>query len=181
MNLETVKRKIQEAETFLHRLYDEEKSRFGPTEKFEHDLTAFLGSTYSVEDVLRRHEINLLPTNERANWQRWITDWKDNLSPADKELLEIMNKNRNREVHSEGARYDARVESKPFLGTHLDQSTGSFVHMTAPHGVSLGSFDVKRYYFKCGGRDEPALNLCAQYLDLLRRLVSEFEAACFHP
>jgi hypothetical protein len=192
MSLDRVKQKLEEAQSFYTKMEDQERSRFGPTmqdqepsrfsttESFESLVSAFLDAGYSVNETLRKYEINRFPPKERAKCSQWLAHWKQHiLMPEERKIFHYMKINRGKEVHNQGASHKVKVEKRTYVGTHLDPSTGSFVHMTAPHGVPLGEYDIKRYLFIIDGTEEPALEVCAQYLALLRRMVMDFEAA--HP
>jgi hypothetical protein len=139
MSLDRVKQKLQEAESFFAKMQEHERDRFRPTENFEFGLSAFLNAGYSVEETLVKFAFNRFPANERAKCNKWLARWEeDTLTSEEKHLIEIMKVSRRKEVHNEGSRHKVKVEKRPFVGTHLDHSTGAFVHMSAPHGVSLG-------------------------------------------
>src|ERR1700751_458477 len=158
MSLDRVKQKLEEVQSFYTKMEDQERSRFGPTmqdqepskfsttESFASLVSAFLNAGHSVNETLRKYEINRFPPKEPANCSQWLARWKQHdLTREQRKIFCCMKNNRDKEVHNQGASHKAKVAKRTYVGTHLDPSTGSFVHMTAPHGVPLGEYDIKRY------------------------------------
>ena len=164
MNLDQVRKKLREAQFFFSKMQDEERERFGPEEPFEFYLSAFLSAAKAVAEVL-------IFTEKSSSWYK---TWRDNLG-TDKKFIKCMENKRDAEVHRKGAGQQAKIGQKELQNTHLDQSTTSFVLIGAPHGVPLGTYDIKEYYFTIDGSEQSASAACAKYLASRVRMVTEFE------
>ena len=174
MDLDRVKKKLREAAFFLGKMQEEERDRLGPKEPFEFYLSAFLAASQSVVDVLKS-AINREPPENRPKYNDCYRAWKDRLG-ANKRFVECMASERNAEVHR-GAGPQVKIEQRVFPNVQAEQLTGGFVLMGAPHGVSLGTYDVNRYYLTIDGTSQLALEACTRYLQFQERLITEFEAA----
>ena len=71
-------------------------------EHLEFYLSAFLSAARSVTDFF-----------EKRNQKAWWSQWRANRSPDDLQLLNQMTKQRDNEVHEEGADVAHRIEDVP--------------------------------------------------------------------
>jgi hypothetical protein len=162
MNLDRAKKKLQEAAFFLRKMNEEEHAEFGSdTEPFDFYLSAFLNAAqtfrweFRVEQDRRRNKAI----------KDWVKNWRSSLPSAERFLYKFMNKDRVAEVHREGGS-SRSVETEPriFPGTRLDHSSGAFVHVSAPHGVSLGHFDRPTFIFTIAGVKQKVTQACGEFL-----------------
>jgi len=163
----TIPKKLREAKFFLgHMRMESARSTQPDREHFEFYLSAFLSAARSVTDFF-----------EKRNQKAWWSQWRANRSPDDLQLLNQMTKQRDNEVHEEGADVAHRIEDVPLSKIE----TPSALHAAdAPSfGEPWGEVQVglKVYYFTLGGKTVNVIETCRRYVGLLECAVAEFSKA----
>jgi hypothetical protein len=160
MDLGGVDKKIREAEFFLDRLREHEKRMMPNRDPFDFYLSALLGAGRTVDATLRQ--------------EPWRTKWNAANGPAH-ELLRIFGEDRNVVVHEGGAK---DKEPSLELAKTQHQEVGATVTVTGPPG-SLPIPGTKRdYFFKIDGVEHKIVDACAEYIKVLKRMVTQFHADC---
>jgi len=115
-------------------------------------------------------------SKHRKQHNTWHKEWKKRLSPEEKSLIEFMEKDRNKEVHTRGSGRNTKTGKRPTSPMNFERSTGAFAHFTAPHGVSLGHSDIQTYEYTIAKIEQPATDACTKYAALRAQMVAQFEA-----
>jgi hypothetical protein len=155
-------KKLRETKFFMGKLMQEAQTTNLDKEDFEFLLSAFLTAGRSVRDVLK---------NEHRSYKAWYQSvWKTKLRSEESELFEFMRVQRNIEVHDLGAETQESIEMIP-----LAHAANSPLYVA--YGDTGAEIGRKVYYFEIDGKPENALDVCRCYLDLLVRLVDDFDRA----
>jgi len=161
-----IQKKLCEAKFFLNHMMQSARSTRLDHEHLEFYLSAFLSAARSVTDFF-----------EKRNQKAWWSQWRANRSPDDLQLLNQMTKQRDNEVHEEGADVAHRIEDVPLskIGTPSALHAADAPSFGEPWGeVKIG---MKVYYFMLGGKAVPLIETCQQYVGLLECAVAEFSKA----
>jgi hypothetical protein len=102
MYLESVEKKLREAESCLTEMREQEARAFGDKERFDFQLSAFLNAGRTV-DYRLRHE-------HGATYKPWRKRW-DASNPKEATLIKFFADDRNFEVHESGSRREAKQEA----------------------------------------------------------------------
>ena len=115
---------------------------------------------------------------QRAIYPTWRKTWDASLTPQEDSLIKFMVNDRNVEVHESGSSRSVAHESVEFrAGTHRVE--GGFIDVVdgfGPPGMPSAVLSKPTYSFTTDGAERKATEACADYLMLLRRMVSQFEA-----
>ncbi len=162
-------KKLREARFFFARLRKKGEAFVGDPEEFEFYLSAFLTSGCSVTSVL---------LNEKQCGP-WSKKWKDTLTGSDRKLWDFMHKERNAEVHRKGTKIDTEVLFVPIIEVRQDARghPAYGFHWFAPPGTPPPEVGKQVHYFEMGSTKEEVTETCKRYLELLERLVQEFDQA----
>jgi hypothetical protein len=162
MDITQVNKKIAEARFFLRKMAEYERRIIGDREPFDYYLSAFLSAGRTI-DYRLRHEQSALYTH-------WREAWDAHLTPEESCLIKFMVDDRNDEVHESGSSRTIAQDAVEFsIGTHhVDGGTLTI-------GGHPGIADKPTYYFTIGGVERKATEACVEYLELLQRMVTQFE------
>jgi hypothetical protein len=185
LDLGQVQQKIAEAHLFLAKMTERERQLVG--EPFNHYLSAFLAAGMSVRDPFRDKTI-----------KAWREEWEKSLPPDEKRLYEVMCEGRNDEAHiarkSRPARSHRRAKKaglklcvgqediKVGVGAPYSDRSGRVEGFGSPSillalGMNTTTVIHKdTYSFNIDGKQRKATEICAAYLALLQRMVTQFEA-----
>lgn len=170
--IEGTKKKLREAGFFLQRLVEEERHIYRPEpEARDHYLSAFLSAARSVGDFIGAEE------GER--YREWFAQRKLNLSEEERDLLKFTNDQRIQSVHIRGPSVQTNFVHVPLheLQKELQERGGSLeVQAGGVPGSPLPLPQVGKStlsFSELPGSNVP--DLCARYLELLARLLSEYE------
>jgi hypothetical protein len=171
--IEKTDKKLREAQFFYQQLVSERQRivRSDP-EAMLHYLSAFLSAARSVTLVMQKEE--------KEKYDAWFPAWKDKLINDERDLLELMNKQRVAEVHHEGANTTVDLEYIPMvelLSADLHGHPAYGFHWFGPPGTQAPHVMRPAHYFKLGGDKVDVTQTCKQYLDLLEKWVREFKEA----
>jgi hypothetical protein len=178
MNIENVEKKLREANSCLANMRDQESRAFGDKEPFDFALSAFLNAARTVD-------YRLCHIAGKAIYKPWRKRWNGTLSTGEKALIKFMVDDRNVEVHEIGSVRQVKQESVPVRGHYSDASGTLEVFSTplplaAASGVPPGERDTvvykPTYFFRIEGTERKATDVCAEYLALLKRMVTQFKA-----
>lgn len=159
-------KKLREADFFLRRLAGAGEKTSRLRETFDFYLSAFLGAGRSVEWSLR--------FERKKEFSAWYEGWKKDLDTSERQLLNFMEAQRNAEVHQDGAGVKSDLELVPV--TEI-RARGEGVYWFGPPLGPVPKVGVKVRHFAVGGTIEEVLETCTCYLELLRKLVRDFERA----
>ena len=176
MNLETVEKKLREAESFLAQMREQEARAFGDKEPFDFQLSAFLNAGRTVDYRLcHEHE---------ATYKTWRERW-DALNPKEAALIQYFADDRNLEIHERGSHREVKQEAIQVRGHYSDKSGTLKVFSTPlPLAVTHGVPPDQRhaviykpaYFFTIDGAERKATEACAQYLDSFKQMIAQFKA-----
>jgi hypothetical protein len=169
LDLSSVHKKIAEADFFLGKMREQEQRFVGDREPFDYYLSAFLSAARTV-DYRLRHE-------QGAIYRPWRAAWDASVTPEENALLKFLVDDRNVEVHASGSRRSVGQEGVPLpSGMYRTPHDGIFVSDNLP-GAGPNLIYRPTYSFTIDGTDRKATEACAAYLALLRRMLTDFEAA----
>jgi hypothetical protein len=175
-NIESVEKKLREAQSSLHKMREQEQRAFGDKEPFDDYLSAFLNAARTV-DYRLRHEY---PTTYPA----WREGWNAKNPDDDRQIRFISSKRRD-EVHAAGSGRKLKTkEVKVGVGGSYTDKGGSTLQVFGTptpltEGVNTGAtIFMPAYVFEMeDGTERPVTDVCAQGLAALTRMVDEFRAA----
>ena len=164
-------KKLREARFFLRAMSLAGRSTQLDNEAFEFYLSAFLSAARSVTWVLQ--------SEQKESYDSWFPAWAEALREEERALFKFMNDQRVAEVHQQGTETYGDIEMVPL--TRFDWGPQGHPAYGAqwfgPPGIPPPEMGVRVYYFKASGDKENALESCRRYLEVLDKLVREFEAA----
>jgi hypothetical protein len=185
LNIGHVHEKIAEAHLFLAKMKEQERQLVG--EPFSHYLSAFLAAGMSVRDPFRDKAI-----------KDWREKWEGSLTTHQKLLYHSMCEGRHDEAHIArksrpgGSRRRARKVSLSLCVGQEDIKIGpgssysdrsSRVEAFGSPSILFGlgvntsvTIHKQTYSFNIGGNVRKATEFCAEYLELLQRMATQFEA-----
>jgi hypothetical protein len=168
MDIDKAEKKVREAEFFLGKMRQEERDAFGGNqEPFEFYLSAFLSAAATVPECFRHGQ------DPRAS--RFKQDWVGQLKPEQKLLYNRLGKERDAEVHRAASSRKAKTEKKEF-GPGTYSFGGATHHVFAPPDVQAALILQKKVYtFTIAGTEYIAIDACAEYYELLARMVADYK------
>jgi hypothetical protein len=167
MNLDQVHKKLREAQYFLDQLVEEDRGTIGTKETFDFVLSAFLNAARTV-DYRLRHE-------QKDTYRNWRGTWDAGLKDEEKRLIKFMNDDRAEEVHDSGSSKVVGQESLELGHGEHRFSHGTLTVMGAPGaGVVIHK---PTYKYTIDGTEKKVTEACSEHVGLLRKMVTEFEAA----
>ena len=140
----SVRRKFREAFFFFDRLSSHDPSRTELAEDVHFYLSAFLSAGRTIVEFVEK---------QQRWYPGWFHDWKMQLSHMDRKLLNDMTRQRDLEVHEEGADVIPDFNRDGLLASQRPQ-----------------------YYFWIDGKQTDVRSTCQRYLELLVKLLTDFEA-----
>ena len=163
-----IQKKLCEAKFFLNHMMQSARSTRLDHEHLEFYLSAFLSAARSVTDFFER--------KQKAWWSQWKAN-RASKSPEDLRLLNQMTKQRDNEVHEEGADVAHRIEDVPL--SKIETPSALHVAYAPSFGEPWGEVQVglKVYYFTLGGKTVNVIETCRRYVGLLECAVAEFSKA----
>jgi hypothetical protein len=158
-----VQKKFRETKFFFDHMSKSARSTRLDHDHLEFYLSAFLSAARSVTDFFES--------------QAWWGRWKAIQSAADILLLKQMTKQRDGEVHKEGADVSHQVEDVPL--SKPETPSGLHAAYAPSFGEPWGEVKVgwKVYCFMLGGKAVPVIETCQRYVGLLERAVEDFSKA----
>jgi mRNA-degrading endonuclease YafQ of YafQ-DinJ toxin-antitoxin module len=160
-----IQKKLREAKFFLGHMSQSARSTRLDHEHLEFYLSAFLSAARSVTDFFEHKQ------------QAWWKANRDSKSSEDLRLLNQMTKQRDNEVHEEGADLSHQVGDVPL--SKIETPSGLHAAYAPSSGEPWGEVKVgmKVYYFMLGGKAVPVIETCQRYVGLLERAVEDFSKA----
>lgn len=166
--ISATKKKLAEAQFFFDRLSREGRP-LAPGVHFDFYFSAFLSAGRSVTFVLRKEE--------KEAYDAWFPDWKRNcISTDDQDLLKFMNDQRVNAIHMTGAEFHlshTEIPMEQFMQEVSHRGWQMFMHQGVPGTRPPNQIGKVRTFPARDNQDVVAA--CRKYLELLCRLVSEFE------
>jgi len=152
-----VRKKLRETLFFFLRLSGE-NGLFSPGEEdAEFHTSAFLSAGRSV--------VGFFDGKQNVYYRQWYRGWKMGLPETDRKLLNEMVYQRNLVVHEGGADMIPEIE--------LVSQGKESARLGCENSVV--SLRKKKYYLWIDGKRLDAVYTCARYLELLAKLVTDFE------
>jgi hypothetical protein len=160
-----VHKKLREARFFLEKMVEREQKAFGDHEEFDFYLSAFLSAGRSVRYRLHYEQVDVYLTFYDA--------WEKVLPSNEQRLIKFMADDRSFEVHESGSRRAEHEVHIPVQGTYQDKSGTLFAY--SPVGTPPAEIIKPTYSFVIDGAQMSVLVCCHKYIDLLERLVRDFQ------
>ena len=177
-------KKLREAKFFFAQLLEKEKSVRLGLEDFDFYLSAFLSASCSVSWVLRAELLQAVQDKRKKNqlrkrFDKWFSDWEMGLAETDQKLWGFMPNERGKEVHARGAEVYPVIEMVPVtqIQTRDRRHPAYGITWWGPPGVPPPEVGQKVHYFEMGGTREQVVGTCRRYLELLEKLVRDFDNA----
>jgi len=176
MNIESVEKKLREAEYFLAQMREQEIRAFGDKEPFDFQLSAFLNAGRTVGYRL----CHLHGSAYKAWRKRWNAS-----NPKDDDLIKFFADDRDIDVHQLGSSREVKQKAVPVRGHYSDKSGSMEVFSTplplanahdVPPDERHAVIHKPAYFFTIDGAEQKATEACAEYLDSLKRMVAQFGA-----
>lgn len=161
-----VEKKYREAQFFLGKLWERARIAGGDPDELDFWLSAFLSAGRSV-DYWLRHEFP-------ASYPHFFRTWEAALPTDCKDLPAFIHDDRADEVHEGGSQRIESHVSIPFSRTYKD--AGGTVTIVAPIGAGPPYIFRPRREYVINGMKEDVRLVCKRYLDLLRKLIDDFNA-----
>jgi hypothetical protein len=172
MDIARIEKKLREAATSLNEMVEQERMAFGDKERFDVSLSSFLSAAMSVRDAVRYERDR--QRNEAI--KAWKEAWEAGLTPGQRRLYDFMREDRNAEVHGSGSRRTVKTdEIKVGVGSSYSDKSGTLEVMGSPL-AGPATINKPTYYFTIDGNEQKATEACAEYLELLERMVAKFKA-----
>ena len=178
MNLSDVQEKLRLTEDCLHEMCTQEQ-RNVPEEAFYRCLNAFLDESTSVREKFKRLNDPRTGGSARA----WRKNWKAGLTPDEAQLYDDLGDDRNCEHHGVGSRRRrVRRERVPLAYGQNNLPDGSSAYVSGVPPALSGdnsppaSYERRTYYYLIGDKERKTTDACHEYLELLKRMVAQFEA-----
>lgn len=165
-----IQKKLREAQFFFRHVCDKERALNLESEALEFYLSAFLSAGRGV--------IGFFYEKQNKQCRLWFREWKMALADGDRKLLNEMTRQRDAEVHKQGAEVHADFEMVPLMkimGPRGRNLYGPY-EFDAP-GIPPSAMAVKVLYFEMGDTKEEVIETCQRYVELLEKLVREFDQA----
>lgn len=168
MTISATKKKLSEARFFFGHLSTEGRPlAYG--DHFDFYLSAFLSAGRSVTFALQGEE--------KEAYDAWFSDWVQNfLSKDEQVLLDFMNDQRVSEIHLTGAETKishTEIPMEQLMQEMSHRDWQMFTHTGIPGTRPPNQIGKVRTFPTLDNQD--VVVACRRYLDLLIRLVSEFE------
>jgi hypothetical protein len=176
MNLESVEKKLREAEFFLVQMNEQEARSFGDKEPFDFQLSAFLNAGRTVGYRLCHQH--------GSAYKAWRDQWNAS-NPKDDDLIKFFADDRDIDVHELGSSREVKQEAVPVRGHYSDKS-GTLEVFSTPLPVAVAHnvppderhavIYKPAYFFTIDRAERKATEACADYLASLKRMVAQFKA-----
>lgn len=167
--IEATRKKLRETQFFLRLLGDEGRRIVSnEPEAFQFFLSAFLSAARSVTFALQ--------SEEKAKYDVWFPTWLNQLTDEERDLLNFLRDERNREQKQGGAKVGLSYEFVSICELASD-SPGRPVYTfvwAGPPGTPPPRVDRRKYEFNFGRGHEDVVTLCRKYATLLGRVVEDF-------
>jgi hypothetical protein len=167
MSVERAEKKLREANFFLTAMRERLQRAIGDREEIDFYLSAFLGASKPVDYMLRRAH------GHGAGYKNWRARWEGSLGP-ERALLSFFASDRDLEIHSDGSRRTADTRSVEISNEYSDAS--GRMQVTAPPGSPPATLTFPHYWFEVNGARREAIEVCAEYLNLVREKVAKFRS-----
>jgi hypothetical protein len=168
--LSSGERKLQEAQSSLDKMRDQEQRAFGD-KHFDDYLSAFLSAAHR----LRREYPTTYPT--------WRDEWNARHLDDDRHIKFISDE-RRKEVHESGSSRKVKTkEIKVGVGASYSDKSGTLYVMGSPTPLTEGSntgatIYMPQYFFEMeDGTEVPVTDVCTEGLASLTQMVDEFRTA----
>jgi hypothetical protein len=172
--IELTKDRLVEARFFLGHLRDEraknKRVNKPPPDHFRYYLNALLAAARSVVDVLGKE--GLRKAGGGRQYRAWRVSWNAQYSEAKKALDELTRKMRNTLLHQGGVKMASRTEEVPIRETY----DPSYQVYRRPPWLQHTAFTVRDVqYVQLEGAERDVIEVCERYVDVLTRMVDDFE------
>src|ERR1700736_902001 len=168
MNIDSIEKKMREAQCFVERMREHENRAFGDREPFDFFLSAFLSAARTV-DYRLRHEGG-------STYVRWRDAWNARHA-SDDSVIKFTNDDRRTEVHEGGSARSISAEEVSVAGVYSDKS--GTLTISAPPGAESAVIRKPAYYFTIDGVDRKVTDMCVDCVAALGRMLQDFKAT--HP
>jgi hypothetical protein len=160
----SLENKLRECEFFVSKMREHEARAFGHREPFDFYLSAFLSAAQTAG-----HRLHL---ENRSIYPLWSAGWYATLGPAECHLIKFFAGDRNVEIHESRSNRAEKTESLTVGNAYADSSDTLLVS-TLPDMTDV-ALQRSGYFFTINGRERRAIDVCGDYLALLRRMVTDF-------
>ena len=187
LNLAQIHKKKAEARSLLGHIINQDGLML--SDGSEAYLSAFLAAGMSVRDPFKDKAVS-----------EWRENWEKSLTPDERRLWDVMHEARNDEAHiarkwrpsrSRRSRRGAKAglklcvgqqEIKVGVGSSYSDKSGRVEGYGSPAVLLALGYNTttviykQTYSFNIDGEQRKATEVCAAYLELLERMVAQFEA-----
>jgi hypothetical protein len=165
-----IQKKLRETRYFLNLIGTASRRRSGDPEEIGFLLSAFLSASRPITDLL-----------DNRQHRAWLETWKKGRTAKEQDLLEFMRKQRNVEVHLEGADTATSIQFVPIWEMNRGRTDHPAYHVSwcVMPGMEPPKIAVTERQFELSGTKVEVVIVCAELVKLLSDLVADFEAA--HP
>jgi len=159
-----VDKKLREAHFFLSKMVELSRLAFSDSEEIDFYLSAFLSAGRSVDYRLR--------SEQKAAYCSFYEGWERRLSTDERQLFKFLMDDRALEVHHSGSSRVEKEERISVQSMYRDDSGTSIV--SAPLDTPPAEIIKTTFVFQLNGKDEPLVDVCTKYVELLARLVEDY-------
>jgi hypothetical protein len=173
VDFDVVDTKLYDAWSCLREMQAQERKAFDPNRRFEVNHAGFLAACATARNAF--HQRGGGPRDKAI--KDWKSAWVTNLTPHDKQLYEYMQHDRDKVVHQgQSKRIEKKEEVK--IGPHYQDDAYTMSGGTGIPGVHQPStFKKSHYLYEINGVQRDVTAVCAEYLELLKRLAADARAA----
>jgi hypothetical protein len=141
-----------------------------PPEHFRYYLNAFLAAARSVVDVLGQEGASKAGGGQK--YRAWRVSWNTQYTEAEKALDGLTRNMRNTLLHQGRVKMTSRTEEVPIRETY----DPSYQVHRRPAWLQHQAFTVRDVpYVKLEGEERDVIEVCERYVDVMTRMVDDFE------
>jgi hypothetical protein len=161
--------KLAEARRFLDQMVELDRRISGDKRPINYYLSGFLSATMSLRKGFQVRQNRI----RNAAVKDWCKKWIDNLTPDEKQLYDFIGTARNDEVHAGSPAKLVQDTIEFDIGEH---NTGDARHyVSGPPGTPPVVTSTQTYKLTINGIECRATKACADYLALLKRMVTQIK------
>lgn len=168
-HIEATKFKLAEAEFFYEKIAElgRRAAVYEPA-AFRFYFSAFLSAARSVTFVLQ--------SEAKDQYDAWFPSWLNARASDQAALLVSFNSERVAAIHQRGVRIQQGTEPVPFR-EWLAAAAREGVQVFGNFGATQPDMEGMTWFFRFDGAEVEAVQAARNYLDILQKLVNDFESA----
>jgi hypothetical protein len=172
MNCLRFESKLREAEFFYSKLLEQEKIL--DQTPFGFFLSAFLTAATSVRQIFVFEQGQ--DANNKAVYKNWRDAWDAKLTPEQKSLIDYMEDDRDKEVHTTGSQHNIGREEADKLGVGTHYTPEGVITIFGPPDTFSTCWRPTYKFVMKDGIERKVTDVCGEYLWLRQQMITEFQS-----